>query len=256
MTEPRTPRRGEIAVCQLILLIAVLTVWEWSSGRYIDTLLASTPSDIYAQSLAWLKRGVLQRAAWDTTRIVAISLLAGGSIGLLLGLLAGASRRCEHIAMPFVKVGFALPKVALIPLFILWFGTGDLQKFVLASLTVSFFFFFAGYEGMRSLPQTMNNVLHLYGATPFQRLRLLYLPASLGWTLASMRIAVPYAFVAVTSAEIVASAGGLGLLAKNNAAAMNTAGTFSAIACVTLLGAASGSLVGWLARRTRWRLQN
>ena len=220
----------------------------------IDPLLISNPVDILHQTWAWLARGVLQKAAFQTLWVVFAGVGVGGTLGLLTGIAAGNWRSLAIVLDPYVTLVFALPKIALIPLFILWFGTGDLTKFMLASLSVFFFFYYTGLNGMRSVPPAMDTLLKLNGADFRQRLWLLYLPAGFGWTLSGLRVALPYAFVAVIGAEVMSAAGGLGYLSKNNAVAMNAAGALTATLTLTLLAALCGWGVTALARRSRWQI--
>ncbi len=248
-------RRGTVLVVliQLGLVAATLALWEFASGRFLDPMLVSSPTAIWRQASRWLVRGVLQREALATFWIACAGILLGGGAGLLFGIAVGLSRRLAVLVEPFVNAAFALPKVALIPLFVLWFGTGDMQKLALTATTTFFFFFFSGAEGARSVPQALRDALALLGPDRRQLLFILYLPAGFTWFLAGMRTAVPYAFVAVVGAEVVASTGGLGALAKSNAAAMNASGMFAAILTLTLLGAGTSALVAWAAGRSRWR---
>lgn len=252
MRDLASARHREIAwtiAAQILLLGGFLALWEFASGRYVDAMLVSSPSAIWAQAVKWIGRGTLQREAFSTLWVVLAGLAVGGSAGLVVGILAGISPRLNALINPFVTIAFALPKVALIPLFILWFGTGDAQKLALTIVTVFFFFFFSGLAGARAVPQAVSNALLLYGATRWQRLRLLHLPAMSSWFLAGLRVATPYAFVAVIGAEVVSSTGGLGHLAKTNAAAFNGAGAFAAIVTLTLLGAGFGWIASWFAQR-------
>ena len=250
------PRRSTLLtlLAQLAVVAAFFAAWQELSGSVIDPMLISDPAAIAHQTLVWLRRGVLQKAALETLWIVLAGVVAGGISGVLTGIAAGSWRNLERVLDPYVTLIFALPKVALIPLFILWFGTGDLTKFALATVAVFFFFYYTGLNGMRAVPAAMDNLLKLSGASFGQRLRLLYLPAGFGWTLSGLRIALPYAFVSVIGAEVMSAAGGLGYLSKNNAVAMNAAGALTAVLALTLLAAACGWGVTALASNSRWQL--
>lgn len=251
---PRWRLAALVLAAQFLLVAGFFALWQFSSGRYVDEMLVSDPAAIFGQALRWLRRGVLQKAAFETLWIVMAGIAAGGILGVLAGIAAGVSRRLESLLSPYVTLVFAMPKVALIPLFILWFGTGELQKFALTAVTVFFFFYYTGLNGMRAVPPAMNDLLVLAGASFGQRLRMLYLPAGFGWTLSGLRVALPYAFVAVVGAEVLSSSGGLGYLSKTNAIAMNAAGALAATLALTLLGAATGGLVSLLARSSRWHV--
>jgi NitT/TauT family transport system permease protein len=249
-------RRSALLVltAQIAIVAAFFLAWQWLSGRVIDPMLISDPVAIYHQAVLWLRRGILQKAALETLWIVLAGVVAGGLSGVLTGIAAGCWRDLEAVLDPYVTLIFALPKVALIPLFILWFGTGDLTKFALATVAVFFFFYYTGLNGMRSVPVAMDNLLKLNGADFWQRLRLLYLPAGFGWTLSGLRVALPYAFVSVIGAEVMSAAGGLGYLSKNNAVAMNAAGALTAMLALTLLAALCGWGVTALAAGSRWQM--
>jgi NitT/TauT family transport system permease protein len=245
-----------VFMVQLALIGAFLALWEFAADRFIDPTMVSRPSKIWAQASRWLARGILEKAAGETLWIVLLGMLGGAASGVLAGLACAAWRPLDRLIEPLVTMLFALPKVALIPLFILWFGVGDTEKTALTVTVVFFFFFYSARNGMRSLPKPLDNMMLLIGASWGQRLRLLYMPASVGWLLSGLRVALPYAFVTVVSAEVVSARGGLGFLAKNNAAAMNAAGVFAAIASLTLLGAATSGFAAWLVGRSRWTIVN
>lgn len=243
-----------VLLIQLALVAAFLAFWEFASGRLVDPMLVSRPSKIWEQASRWIARGILEKAAAETLWIVLIGTLGGAATGIMAGVACAASRHLDAVIEPLVTILFALPKIALIPLFILWFGIGDTQKTALTITVVFFFFFFASRNGMRALPRSLENMLLLTGAGWAQRFRVLYLPASVGWLLGGLRVALPYAFVTVVSAEVVSARGGLGFLAKTNAAAMNAAGVFAAIATLTILGAATSGFAAWLVGRSRWQV--
>lgn len=253
----RTHRHGlTILTFQAGIAALLLIGWELAADRLVDALLISKPSAVAAQALSWLSRGILQKAVLETMAVVLVGLLWGGAIGVLAGLLLGSARRAGDALEPIVAVLFALPKVALIPLLILWFGAGDQQKIVLVAVTVFFFFFYPVFNGIRAVPRALENMMRLSGASWTQRVRILYLPASIGWLLAALRVALPYAFVAVIGAEVVSSRGGLGHLARTSATVMNAAGTFAAILTLTILATALSGAVIWLAGRTRFALRS
>lgn len=250
----RTRAAGLILLVQFALLALFFAAWQFSSGRYVDDMLISNPAAMHAQAIAWLRKGVLQKATLETLWSVIAGVAVGGPVGVLAGIASASWRTVRIVLDPYVTIVFALPKVALIPLFILWFGTGDLQKFALTAVTVFFFFYYAGLNGMRAVPPAMNDLLILCGASFGQRLRLLYLPAGFGWTVAALRVALPYAFVAVVGAEVVSSSGGLGYLSKANASAMNAAGALAATVAVTILAWLCAKGAGALARNSRWQI--
>ena len=153
-----------------------------------------------------------------------------------------------------IEALFALPKITLVPLFILWMGIGSLQHITFTALVVFFFFFFAMFNGVHGIPAALNNTLTLAGASSLQRVVILYLPASFGWIVIATRLAMPYAFVAAVSTEVIASTSGLGHLVKASSTIMNSAGMFAAMLALLFVSLAASSLANFAAARSRWKL--
>jgi NitT/TauT family transport system permease protein len=153
-------------------------------------------------------------------------------------MLAGLAPRIGNLLYAPIQTLFALPKITLVPLFILWFGVSTFQHVMFTSVVVFFFFFFAVFSGVRGTSQALKNAFVLMGASRWQRIRFLILPSCLGWIALALKLALPYAFVAAISAEVVASTSGLGNLVKTSAQVMNAAGVFAsliALLCISLM---------------------
>ena len=248
------PSRWKVNAARMAIVLAIGLGWEFAPNRVLDELLWSRPSAIYVQTIAWLMDGTLLRNAFATLKTVAAGMLIGGAVGIAGGLLAGASRTVARLIIGPIEALFALPKITLVPLFILWMGIGALQHIVFTALVVFFFFFFATFSGMRGIPAALTNTLALAGASPLQRITILYLPASFGWIVIATRLALPYAFVAAVSTEVIASTSGLGHLVKGSASIMNSAGMFSAMLALLLVSLGASSLANAAAAKSRWKL--
>ena len=111
------------------------------------------------------------------------------------------------------------------------------------------------FNGVRSVPLALRNMLSLAGASTWQTIHMLYLPASFDWMLAGLRLAMPQAFVAAITAEVIASREGLGHLVKANAAVMSASGMLSALLCLVLLSVALSATALFLGEHSRWRVQ-
>lgn len=250
----RFGRRVVVHCAQILIAISCVAIWHFISGTLIDRLLISSPADAWAQSVEWLKDGTLGRAAIDTLSVVAGGLLAGTAAGVVAGWIAGLSRSIESAVTPPLTVLFAIPKVALVPLFILWFGISYSERLVFTATVVFFFIYFAAVNGVKAVPPALRKFMRLTGASVWQEMRYLYVPASIGWLLGGGRVAVPYAFVAAVTAEIIASRNGLGYLIKASSAVLNPAGMFVAIITLMIITSAAGMLVGKLEKWSKWHL--
>ena len=255
----RAPREGHSVgdwlparFAQIGIVAIILCAWQFAPATLLDDTLTSRPTQIAAQIFKWLNSGVLQQEAWFTLSAVIAGLLAGGLVGIGGGMLAGTVPALGRLIEPPVKFLFALPKIAFVPLFIVWFGIGLSQETIFTAMVVFFFFFYASFNGARSVPTALSNMLILAGGSRWQRVRLLYLPASVGWLLAGLRLAIPYAFVSAVSAEVISSQHGLGNLVKTSASVMDPAGMFAAMFFLLLVSVSVSGAVLFLGGRSRW----
>lgn len=228
--------------------VALIVLWELASGRLIDARLISRPSEVLTTTLTWIGDGTLGAAVAATLYVVAWGLLSGIAIGIASGILVASSRTLDWIFEPMIRVLFALPKVALVPLSILWFGVSYEQRIVLTATVVFFFIFYAAYQGYKEVPSSLRDMLEIQGAGPIRRIWVLYLPASAGWILGGLRIAVPYSFIAAVTPEIIASREGLGHLIQQAASFVQPAGMFAAIITLGFLALAASVLTERVAK--------
>jgi NitT/TauT family transport system permease protein len=248
------PTRWKVLVAQGTIVLAIGLGWEFAPNAVLEELLWSRPSAIFSQGVVWLADGTLLRHALATLGTVAAGMTIGGAIGIAVGLAAGASRTVARLIIAPIEALFALPKITLVPLFILWMGIGALQHVAFTALVVFFFYFFALFNGVRGVPPALRNTLTLAGASAIQRITILYLPASFGWIVIATRLAMPYAFVAAVSTEVIASTAGLGHLVKGSSAVMNSAGMFAAMFALLFVSLAASVLANFAAARSRWKL--
>jgi NitT/TauT family transport system permease protein len=244
-----------VPLCQFVIVAAFIAFWQAGPSFIFDEMLVSRPSLVLIQTVKWLEDGVLLGAAVATLKVVLTGLLFGGVTGVTFGLAAALWRPLELIAEPIVDILFALPKSAFVPLFILWFGISFRQHAIFTATVVFFFFFFAMLNGVRSVPIALRNMLTLSGASTRQTIHMLYLPASFDWMLSGLRLAMPQAFLAAITAEVIASREGLGHLVKANAAVMNASGMLSALLCLVLLSVALSATALFLGKHSHWRVQ-
>ena len=248
------PARWKVLAVQAAILLALGLFWEHAPNAVLEELLWSRPSAIFAQAAIWLADGTLPRHALATLATVAAGMVIGAAAGIAVGLAAGASRTAGRLLIGPIEALFALPKITLVPLFILWMGIGALQHVAFTALVVFFFYFFALFNGVRGVPVALRNTLTLAGASRLQRITILYLPASFGWIVIATRLAMPYAFVAAVSTEVIASTAGLGHLVKGSATVMNSAGMFAAMLALLFVSLVASLLANEAAARSRWKL--
>ncbi len=121
---------------QIGIVISYCARWQFAPAALLDDTLTSRPTLIAAQIFQWLTSGVLQQETWFTLSAVIAGLLAGGLAGIGGGMLAGTIPALGRLIEPPVKFLFALPKIAFVPLFIVWFGIGLYQETTFTAMVV------------------------------------------------------------------------------------------------------------------------
>lgn len=147
--------------------------------------------------------------------LVSVYRAAGGLlialfVGVTLGFLMARNRVVRFLIEPLVSFGFSSPKIAFLPIFILWFGIDHLSKMLLVALTSVFPFIISAYEGARNVTINQLWAARAMGTPNIALLRRIVLPASLPSLMSGLRIAVPYALMTAFTAEMIAGGGGLG----------------------------------------------
>jgi ABC-type nitrate/sulfonate/bicarbonate transport system permease component len=130
--------------------------------------------------------------------------------GVLLGLLMARFRVVEWLLNPVLTIGFPAPKVAFLPIFILWFGIDHLSKIALVIAFCVFPFIIAAHAGASRVPKAQVWAARAMGTPSLATLWLIVLPAALPSLMSGVRVAVPYSLVSAFTAEMIAGGGGLG----------------------------------------------
>jgi len=211
------------------LAIAFLALWEFASGRLIKPFWISSPSAIWDQLRDWIVTGELWLHVQVTMTETLLGFALGAVSGIGVGLALGLNKRLAAVLDPFIIAFNSLPKIALAPLFILWFGVGLLSKVVLATFVVFFLVFYSTYAGTLAVEQELVDVLLLMGGSRMQIIRKVILPSVLLWIFTGMKISVPYALIGAVVGEMMASNKGLGYLIQAAAGQYDTNGVFAAL---------------------------
>ncbi|MEU5761269.1 ABC transporter permease [Nocardia sp. NPDC047648] len=227
--------RIAVLTVRLAIVAVLLGGWQGLSGPVIDPFWVSSPEAIGDRLIEWTRDGTLAANAQATLLAMAIGLVLGSAAGIVAGFLLGRVRLLGDVFNPFIIAMNSLPKLALAPLFILWFGIGLQAKVVMTALVCFFLVFYNTFAGARDTDSELLGVVAVLGANSRQRLTKVILPYTLAWILTGLRLAVPYSLLGVVVSEITASNEGLGHLLKTSANTFDTAGTFAAIAVLVVV---------------------
>ena len=164
-----------------LLLLLALGLWEATAAAgYVDPFFFSRPSLLWQEFWTMLHSGMLARHLSVTAQEAGLGLLLGGTLGTLAGLGLGLSPRVSRALMPLMTGLNGLPKLALGPLFIIWFGMGLSSKVLISALMVFFIFAFNLYTGVQSVDPALVGAVRLLGGTQGQILAKVIWPACPG----------------------------------------------------------------------------
>lgn len=209
---PARYARQATAVRHATFLVAFFGLWEWGSRvGWLDRTLFGEPSQI----ALYLWQGfVVDGALWlelgYTVVGTLISFLLGALAAIVLGLAFTQWPPLERAMNPYLTVINAMPRFALVPLFLLWFGLGIGSKIAMGT-SLSFFIVLANtVAGIRGVPQDFLILSRSLGATPLQLFFKVTLPSAIPVIFSGLRLGLIFSMLGVVGAEIIAAEHGLG----------------------------------------------
>jgi NitT/TauT family transport system permease protein len=238
---------------QLLVLVVLVAGWQVLSLT-LGTYWVGSPWGVATRFAAGLRDGELVRHAGYTV----IEAAAGFVIGVLPAVaLPFGLRRLPIVTAildPFMVGGYGAPKLALAPLFILWFGIGIESKIALVAVTVFFIVYFSTQAGIRALDAGRVQMAQVMGASARHVARHIVFPGAVPYVFAGLRIAMPYSIGGAVIAELISANRGLGYLIQLGAMNFDTTGTFVALVATTCIVFIGNWSVNALERRLlRWR---
>lgn len=240
-----------LTASRLSLLVVFLILWEQTSLHWDLRFWISRPSAIGATIWTWALDGSLWRHLYVTLLAMSLGYVIGCAVGLAAGILLGIMGKLQAVVSPFITAVYVLPKIAIAPLLIIAFGIGIESKAALAAITVFFVVLYNTIGGVRDVDQDMRQSLRIMGASQFEVVRHLLLPAARPWIYTGMRLAVRQAFTATIIAEIIGANAGLGYLIELNAGMYNTTGVFSAVVVLAFVAVALTEFLSWIEARSQ-----
>jgi NitT/TauT family transport system permease protein len=257
LRDDSSPRFGSgfMVICQVVLGLVFLSLWQGASGRLVDSFFISNPLEVGTRLVGWIADGSLFLHIWATVYATVMGFLVGAVGGLILGIWLGVSPFTSRLLNPYLNALNALPKVALAPLFVLWFGLGIESKIALAAVLVLFLVFLNTYAGVREVDQDLIDGARLMKATRTQVITKVIIPSAMSWVFAGLKISVPYALIGAVLGEMIAANRGLGYLVQFSGSQFDSAGVFAVLIVIALLAVALNFLVEIVQHRMElWRV--
>jgi NitT/TauT family transport system permease protein len=240
---------GRLALGPLLLL-----AWEIAGQQqWIDPGVLSLPSRILARTIADLDSGHLLPHIGVTVTEMALGFLAGAIVGVACGFLLAAFPVAQKVLMPYLTAVYSIPRPALAPLFVLWFGVGFLSKLVLVVTLVYFVFLLHVIAGIQTIERRHLDWLRTLGASRTDVVRRLALPHLLPWLFSSCKLGLALALIGAIVGEFISSRAGLGFLMLHAAENLDREGVMAGMLILGLIVMAVVIPLDVLERRVfRW----
>lgn len=227
----------------LLLLFAWEILVRWT---HLSSLVLPAPSIVLLSLWQGLINGYLWPHILHTLIEVGLGLLLGGGIGFLGGLGIGESKKWRDVLLPYIVISQVIPKLALAPLFIVWFGFGILPTVVMTGLICFFPLLENTCTAIQQVDPRQLELFRMLRANRWQTLWHLKLPAGLPNIMAGFRVAVVLSWVGAVVGEFIGSGKGLGALIIAAQGSMDTPLMFAVLVIITVLGLASYKMSEWL----------
>ena len=236
-------------------LALVIGLWQLAgSSGWVNPLFLPAPTAIALAIYKLAVSGALwQHVSYSVMRI-GTGWILGTAAGVIVGFAIGLSSLARGVGITFISALFPIPKIALLPLLILWLGIGEEPKIATIALGVFFSTAISVYSGVDSVPRNLIRMAQSFNVPFHLIVRRVIWPGALPSILAGFRITASVALLLVVSAEMIGAQFGIGAFVLQAGNLMQTDQLLAGVVILSLFGLAVGRLINWLETRLlHWR---
>jgi NitT/TauT family transport system permease protein len=231
--QPSSLKRHEPIIIGSVAVIGFLAVWQLvAARRIVPALFLPGPADTLNALIGLFMGGSIWNDLWVSGQELIYGYVLAIVVGLPLGLLMGWYRRFGFALDPFVSFFYSTPRVALLPLLIIWFGIGIASKVAVIFLGAFFPIVINTMAGVRNLDPSLLKAARSFGASDPQIFKTVALPGSVPFILTGLRLGVGHALVGVVVGELVAAQAGVGLMMATAGATFQTPKVFAGLVII------------------------
>jgi ABC-type nitrate/sulfonate/bicarbonate transport system permease component len=252
--KPRADRMTKLAEKILPALSIVIFVLAWEllvRWRGIAPIFLPAPTSIAIQMWQMIAAGTMEFHLGVTLLRIFAGFFVAAVTGIALGLLMGMSRIVSRIADIWIAALYPLPKISLIPLLIIWLGTGEAYRIVISAITAFFPIVISTYAGIRQVDRGLVKAAEDLGANARQIQLKVVIPAAMPSILAGLQLGMGVTIILIVAAEMIggSSQSGMGYLLISSGQVMETEKVFASLVMLAVMGAAIIKLQQWIDRR-------
>ncbi len=238
-------------------LVIFFLIWEYiGTSGLVNPLFVSAPSKIFAAAVKMFAQGDIYNDLYVSGTEFVLGFAIAIVIGIPLGMLLGWYRTVYYVLDPFVTAFNATPRIALTPLFIIWFGIGMWSKVALVFLGAIFPIILNTFSGVRTVDELLLRAARSFGANDRQIFTTIVLPGSVPFILSGLRLGLGRALVGIVVGEMVAATAGIGYSMAIAGATFQTDKLFVGVLILTFFGVGFTEALNRLEHRfDAWRPQ-
>jgi NitT/TauT family transport system permease protein len=243
-------RRGQSLALTVVFFLGSMALWEAAVRvLHVPPFVLPAPSAVAVALWRGLSSGLYLKHLWYTLLETLLGFLVGSALGFGLGTAVAMSRWVEYFLYPYIVMFQSLPKIALAPLIVIWFGLGLASKVVNAGLVAFFPLLVNTMVGLRSADEDRVSLMRSLAASDRQIFWMLRLPNALPFVMAGLDIAMIFALIGAIVGEFVGATAGLGMLIQSMNFTMDVSGQFSVLLVLSFVGLGLSRAIQLVRRR-------
>ncbi|MBS4083776.1 MAG: ABC transporter permease [Rhizobiales bacterium] len=243
-----------VLIYQIVLLVGFLALWEYAiRAEWLPVYLYGQPSGIWRELVKGVESGALLRDTWITAQETVIGFIIGSVAGSIAGLALWLSPTTAAVLRPLMVALNGLPKIALAPLIVVWFGVGMESKVAIAAIITFIVAMLTSFAGSQEVDTDYIKMMKSLGASRLQTFRMVVVPATIPWIASAFRLNIGFAMIGAVVGEYISAEAGLGHHVYYSGTLYNLNAVWGGIFALMLLALFLDAIVGLVERRLKWQ---